>query len=199
MSTEAELQRQNERFELLLNLTTKITSSLDLREVLRAIAANIREVMHADAVTVVLPDIASEKFRVFAMDFPHGKGVVKEELLVTPSAAVKKALDTLKPVVMDTRERDELGSEASDIAAAEDIKAFCNIPLANRGRALGILSILRTTETPFSPEDVDFLGRASGPIAIAIENALAYREISELKDKLAHCLRVRLHDLKVRG
>lgn len=57
MSTEAELQRQNERFELLLNLTTKITSSLDLREVLRAIAANIREVMHADAVTVVLPEL----------------------------------------------------------------------------------------------------------------------------------------------
>jgi len=35
------------------------------------------------------------------------------------------------------------------------------------------------------PEDVDFLSRASGQIAIAIENALAYREISELKDKLA--------------
>ncbi|HWW17283.1 MAG TPA: sigma 54-interacting transcriptional regulator, partial [Candidatus Saccharimonadales bacterium] len=31
----------------------------------------------------------------------------------------------------------------------------------------------------------DFLSRASGQIAIAIENALAYREISELKDKLA--------------
>src|ERR1700746_613925 len=107
MSTEAKLQRQNERFELLLNLTTRITSSLDLREVLRAIAANIREVIHADAVTVALPDPASEKFRVFAMDFPHGKGVIKEELLVTPSAAVKKAMDTLKPVLFDTRDRDE--------------------------------------------------------------------------------------------
>ncbi len=41
------------------------------------------------------------------------------------------------------------------------------------------------TETPFTPEDIDFLSRASGQIAIAIENALAYREISELKDKLA--------------
>jgi formate hydrogenlyase transcriptional activator len=57
--------------------------------------------------------------------------------------------------------------------------------IANRGRALGILSILRTTETPFSPGDVDFLSRASGQIAIAIENALAYHEISQLKDKLA--------------
>jgi formate hydrogenlyase transcriptional activator len=94
-------------------------------------------------------------------------------------------MDTLKPVVIDTQEREEFVSGTTEIAAAEGIKALCNIPLANRGRFLGILSVLRTTDTPFSPEDVDFLSRASGQIAIAIENALAYREISELKDKLA--------------
>jgi len=178
-------QHQNDRLQLLLDLTNRITSNLQPRDVLRAIAANIREVMHADAVTVVLPDAASEKFRVLAMDFPHGKGVVKEELLVTPSAAVMKALDTLKPVVINTWEPNELSSDASDLVAAEGIKTFCNIPLVNHGRALGILSILRTTEAPFSPADVDFLSRASGQIAIAIENAMAYREISQLKDKLA--------------
>jgi len=178
-------QHQNDQLQLLLDLTNRITSNLELRDLLRAIAANIREVIHADAVTVVLPDAASEKFRVLAMDFPHGKGVVKEELLVTPSEAVKKALDALKPVVINTWEPNDLASEASDIVAAEGIKTFCNIPLVNRGRALGILSILRTTETPFSPGDIDFLNRASGQIAIAIENALAYHEISQLKDKLA--------------
>ncbi len=178
-------QHQNDQLQLLLELTNRITSNLELRDLLRGIAANIREVIHADAVTVALPDAASEKFRLFAMDFPHGKGVAKEELLVTPTEAVKKALHTLKPVVVDMRERNELTSEASDIVAAEGIKTFCSIPLANRGRALGILSILRTTETPFLPGDVDFLSRASGQIAIAIENALAYHEISQLKDKLA--------------
>src|ERR1700720_3299613 len=123
MSLEAELHRQNERLELLLNLTSKITSSLDLREVLRSIAANIREVVHADAVAVALPDTHSEKFRVFAMDFPHGKGVIKEELLVTPSAAVKKAMDTLRPVLFDTRDRDEFEPDPYGLAAAEGLKA----------------------------------------------------------------------------
>src|SRR6266496_926148 len=45
--------------------------------------------------------------------------------------------------------------------------------------------IVRLTEESFTAEDVDFLSQAAGQIAIAIENALAYREISELKDKLA--------------
>src|SRR5467141_3791388 len=179
ISISEELQRQNDRLQLLLNLTSRITSSLDLREVLRAIAANIREVIQADLVTVSLPDAASGKIRVFAMDFPHGKGVIKEDLLVAPSTAAKKAMDTLKPVVLDSPESDCVSGNA------EGIRTQCIIPLVNRGRLLGILCPCRTTETPFVPEDVDFLSRASGQIAIAIENALAYHEISELKDKLA--------------
>src|ERR1700733_8634617 len=177
MSTETEVQPRNERFELLLNLTSSITSSLDLREVLRSIAANIREVIHADGVVVSLPDAASGKNRIFAMDFPHGKGVVREEMLVTLGGISKRAMDTLKPVVIDAREHNELAPDTY-ITTAEGIRTRCVIPLVNRGRGLGLLAIFRTTENPFSPEDVDFLSRASGQIAIAVENALAYQEIS---------------------
>jgi formate hydrogenlyase transcriptional activator len=184
MSTKAALQPRNERFDLLLNLTSSITSSLDLREVMRSIAANIREVIHADAAAVSLPDGATGRFRVFAMDFPYGKGVIKEELFFTPSAAGKRAVDTLKPVVVNMQEQNDLGPHASNLAAAEGIKALCCIPLVNRGRGLGLMWICRTTETPFSPEDVDFLSRASGQIAVAVENALAFQEVSGLGDRL---------------
>jgi hypothetical protein len=46
-------QHQNDQLQLLLDLTNRITSNLELRDLLRAIAANIREVIRADAVTVV--------------------------------------------------------------------------------------------------------------------------------------------------
>src|SRR5258707_4322729 len=124
-------------------VTTKIPSSLNRREVLRAIAANIRQVIHADAVTVALPDSASGKITVFAMDFPHGKGLIKEDLLVAPSTAAKKAMDTLKPVVLDSQESDNCVS-----GNAECIRTQCIIPLVNRDRVLGLLCPSRTTETP---------------------------------------------------
>jgi formate hydrogenlyase transcriptional activator len=71
-----------------------------------------------------------------------------------------------------------------DIVMAEGLKAFCLIPLVNRGRVLGVLAIGRTSEGSFTPDDVEFLKQVCGQIAIAIENALAYQEISDLKDKL---------------
>jgi len=61
---------------------------------------------------------------------------VKEEVTVTLSPANKKAIDTLKPVVISTRGREELAAEAYEIVAAEGIKAICLIPLVNRGRVL---------------------------------------------------------------
>ena len=185
-NAQTELQHQNERLQLLLNLTNRITSNLELREVLPAITANIREVMRCDAVGVTLPDPPSGKFRLYAVDFPQGKGksVFQEETLVTPGAAAKRALEGLTPVLASTEHRDDYPPEVYDLLIAEGLKNHCLLPLINHGRALGLLVVIRKTET-FTPNDVEILSQAAGQIAIAVENALAYREISDLRDKLA--------------
>ena len=176
-----------QRLQLLLNLTNQITSKLDLREVLRAISANIREVMDCDVAAISLPGEEAETFRVYALDFPGGKGLVKEELIVSPGPndPGKQAFETLKPVVGTVADAPDPGARYYELVIAEGVQNFCVIPLVNRGRALGTLALARVTEGSFTPEDVEFLSQAAGQIAIAIENALAYGEISELKDKLA--------------
>jgi formate hydrogenlyase transcriptional activator len=47
------------------------------------------------------------------------------------------------------------------------------------------LSLARLEPVPFSKRDVDFLRLVANQVAIAVENALAYNEIAELKDRLA--------------
>ena len=171
------------RLQLLLDLTKRITSNLQLREVLRAIAANVREVIHCDAVVISLPDMASGTVRLYALDFPNSKGLLAEEQIVPMSGAAKRALETLGPVTSYTD--DDVSPEIRDRVLAEGLKTRCLIPFINHGRVVGFLGIMRTTEDSFTQEDVEFLTQASGQIAIAIENALAYREISDLKDRLA--------------
>jgi len=183
--SETDLRTKNDRLKLLLNVTNQISSSLELREVLRAVSSNIRDVMHCDAVFVSLVDSASGTPRLYVLDFPQSKGFIKEETVYTISGAGKRVLETLKPLVVDVSDPAAVPPEIYDKVVAEGLKSACLIPLVNRGRVVGGLTIARTTETSFTPEDVEFLSQASGQIAIAVENALAYREISELKDKLA--------------
>ena len=181
------LKQQNDRLQLLLKLTNSITANLELKKVLREIAANIRQVMRCDATNISLPGQEPGSFRIFALDFPDSKGFVGEEYLVAESredSPARRAYETLKPVVckLAASPGDTFGQK---IATAEGFKTVCFIPLVNRGRALGNLVLARTTEDEFTEEDVEFLSQAAGQIAIAIENALAYEEILKLKEKLA--------------
>lgn len=178
-------QAAQTRLQLLLNLTNRITSVLELPEVLRAISANIREVLQCDTVGISIAEPETGTHKLYALDFPRTKGKLKEALVLTPSRPGKEAFDTMKPHVVNKVTRDALDPILYDAAIAEGIKSFCFIPIVNRGRPLGILGIGRQTEGSFGTDDVDFLGQAAGQIGIAIENALAYQQISELKDKLA--------------
>ncbi|HEU4714927.1 MAG TPA: sigma 54-interacting transcriptional regulator [Pyrinomonadaceae bacterium] len=181
------LESENARLQLLLNLTKRITSNLEFHDLLRAISANVREVMHCEGVAIYLADAVSGSFTVHAADFPDGKGIFKEGLRLTPPVndPLRRAFDTLKPVIVNTEDARDIHPEGFEIAVAEGFKNHSFIPLASHGRVLGVLAVGHTTEACFKPDEIEFLSQASGQIAIALENALAYREISELKEKLA--------------
>jgi formate hydrogenlyase transcriptional activator len=180
-----ELQRESDRLKLLLDMTTTLVSTLECRELLRRVSASIRQVMHCDIVGVWLPDAERVHLRQLAMDFPESKGFAKEDALQPIEGSVIGAVFKAgKPVVLDLS-RERFASPVSAEVRAEGIESGCALPLISRGRTLGVLTLGSRIENSMRPEDVDFLLRAAGQLAIAIENRLAYRELAELKDQLA--------------
>ena len=185
-AAQAEAQRRSERLQLLLDLTKRITSNLELQELLRAIVRNVRAALQSEFAGIALHDAASGVVRICAVDFPEGEGVVQEGQVLTPSGIGKRVLETLEPAIVDLSDpKADFPSEIARLMAARGLKSHCMIPLVNHGRALGVLALGSRTEQPIVPEDTGFVQQISANIAIAIENALAYQEISELKDKLA--------------
>jgi len=65
------------------------------------------------------------------------------------------------------------------------LKAGGIVPLIAHDRKLGVLGVGRLRDVPFTSEEQDLLCHTANQIAIAVENALAYREIETLKNKLA--------------
>ncbi len=51
-SMQAELEHEKDRLKLLLDVTNTLVSNLELRDLLRAISASIRQDMHCDSVGV---------------------------------------------------------------------------------------------------------------------------------------------------
>jgi formate hydrogenlyase transcriptional activator len=181
-----ELQSKNERLQLLLDVTTQLVSNLELRDLLRAISHDVRQVMQCDYAGLSLPDAENKQLRLYALDFPAGKGFLQEEFVYpmegTPSGT---AFRTMKPLTLQSPFTGWLHYPIVQIAVREGLKSVCCLPLISRNRAIGVLVIGRLRDDAFSQADIEFLSQVANQIALAVENALAYREIRELKDQLS--------------
>jgi formate hydrogenlyase transcriptional activator len=182
---QSELETKNDRLNLVLDLTRSLVSNLDLRDLLRDLSAGLRRVMKCDAVGVILPDTENGgRLRVYALDFPAGKGFVQEETLIPmEGSAPGLVFRTGKPWAGTIR--DLRPALANDPVLAEGHRAGCLLPLVSKSRVLGVLGLGRQEENAFTRDEIDFLAQVASQVAIAVENAVAYRQVGDLKDKLA--------------
>lgn len=186
-NAQSELERKNERLELVLELTNRVVSNLELRDLLREVAAHVRRVMKCDAAGVALPDPEESHFRFYALDFPGSKGFLTEDTRIPiEGSPLGTAFRSGK---VELRGQPQIQADCPEActnqAIREGLKSGCFLPLTSRDRTLGVMALSRFAPVPFSRDEIDFLTQIARQVAIAVENALAYQEIAELKEKLA--------------
>jgi formate hydrogenlyase transcriptional activator len=181
------LSRQaQDRLKLILDLTNQVVSNLNFHELLRTISASVRQVMRCAAAAIMLPEPDGTHLRVHALDFPDGKGFFTEEVLIPIEGSMPGAtFRSGKPSVLNRLDAAEVPPEMYAKAAGEGMNSFCDVPLISRGRLLGVLALARREEYAFDRDETAFLSQVAQQVAIGVENAVAYGEISDLKDKLA--------------
>lgn len=180
----AESQKRSERAELILNINNNIASNLEMQALLRSAAASLRRTLRCDVASVATPDAELKNLLGSAMDFPDSRGFLREGNVIPIEGSVLGQ-------VFKTRRLVELAvpdvpiDPATANGVAEGIKFACIYPLINRERTLGVLTVGRRGDDAFSRDEIGLLCQVAHQLAIALDNAMAYREISELKDQLA--------------
>jgi formate hydrogenlyase transcriptional activator len=182
-----QLEHERDRWRVLLEVNNAIVSNLEKRELFAAISAALRRVMCHDYISLALLDQEKNRLTLHALDFPEGKGIVKEEMCEgVESSLPGRAIVSRQPLVLQTLECEAArNSEMARRHIAEGLKVACFVPLINRDRVLGTLNVGSKCADAFSQEDVDLLVQVANQVAIAVDNARAFAQIAELKEKLA--------------
>jgi len=181
-ASQRQLLEKNERVGLLLELTNHVVSTLEFRDLLRAVVASTRRVMGCDGVGITLPDADNTHLRIYALDSLFSDESVHEESLVPIDEDISGAVfRTGKLWCGSVQEARRLGMKYTLQA---EVGTVCILPLVSRGRVLGIFGVVKYQNNAFSG-DIEFLTQIANQVAIAVENALAYGKIQELKDQLA--------------
>jgi len=99
-----------------------------------------------------------------------------------PAAEV---LATGKPVVAYATDIAHYPSPIFGKFLALGFRSVCSVPLVAPNRTIGTLALCRMTEDTWSGDDIAFPVQVANQIAIAVENSLSYRELAEMKERLA--------------
>ena len=181
-----QLAQERDRLRVLLEVNNAVVSKLDLRALLNAISASLRRVIHHEYTSLALYEEDKNEMRVLALDFPEGKGLIREEMLVPLKGSITgAAFRSRQPLLLDSAAMEGYDSPTSRLLRDEGVRSVVCMPLLTHDRALGTLSLASLRDAAFDQGDVDLLVQVAGQVAIAVENALAFHEIDELKNKLA--------------
>lgn len=164
-----------------------VASELDLHKLLYKISESIQNIMRIEYTDLMLSDPVKGVMRRLAVSY-QGKGLMKEDfdepMCESPA---HRAFTLRQPVICRLPEMKEIAHnvEALQFLLEEGFQETCHIPLVNHGRTLGTLNVCSYEIGKFTPACIALLREIAQPIAVAVDNALAYRKISELRDRLA--------------
>ena len=181
-----DVERQRDRFSLLLRMTNTMVSKLDLRDVFSAVSLCLREMVPQEYASLILCDGKNGRVRLHALDFPENQGALTEGAVSDVAGSLAGlALERRRPAVANNRPDLKAFSHAvPQLLVMKGFHSMCSLPLLSRDRVIGCLNLASRQEQAFGEQDVEFLSQVAGQIALAVDNALAYQEITELKDRL---------------
>jgi formate hydrogenlyase transcriptional activator len=183
---ELEVRRQYERQRLMLEINNAVVSQLSLHELVRVVSSCLRDVLNSDVTGLSLYDPETNQLRAYVFDLPKNIPPIAEGTPIPFEGSMGgRAFTTGQPVFLRRTEIERASFHFERGLIEAGIKSGGCTPLVARDRKLGVLGVGSFREDAFSEADQELLGHIANQIAIAVENALAYREIETLKNKLA--------------
>jgi formate hydrogenlyase transcriptional activator len=183
--TRDETDRRQAQESVIAELSTLLLANVDIRKLLGAFSASMRQVVPHDFATLALYEEATGMLRAHLLvESGDSAGAQREALLDPKASPAGQAFRTRRPVILNRIDRWPFAQESIRYLTAAGMQSGVWVPLIHRERTLGSLAVASRVENAFSERDAEKLGQVAGHVAMAVNNALAFRQIAELHDRL---------------
>jgi formate hydrogenlyase transcriptional activator len=183
---QTELRKERDRLQLLLRINNTLISNLELKALFVAISKSLRDVLRNDYTSLALHDKKRDRLKIYALDFPTGSGLVHEEMDVALNTSFSgRAFTERRPLLIKDFSSKGVYADLFRRLSQEGLRSGISLPLISNRGPIATMTLASRHVNAFTESDLELMVQITTQVAIAVENALAFQQIDELKDKLA--------------
>ena len=179
------LVHDRDRLRLLLEVSESIASHRDLADLFHDLAGRLPIVFKFSYILVILHDPERNVMRLHILEAPRPGRITPGVELQIEDSAGGWVWQHQQPLVCTNVDHETRFPKVIQMMREEGVRSFCLVPLTTARRRLGALAVGSFEEHHYGGAGLEFLQQVAKQVAVAVENALAFQQIAELKDKLA--------------
>jgi len=157
------------QIEALAKVANLITSGLYLEELLRLIVNVTAEIMNSKICSLMLLDPDRKELVIRATQSVSEEYNKKPNIKLGEGIVGKAARENKIICVLDVKEDPSYINR--EIAKKEGLCSLASVPLATKGRVIGVLNCYTSKKHKFTKTELDLLTALANQTALAIENA----------------------------
>ena len=187
---EALSQRVHE-LELMMAVSRRLTSTLDLDRLLRLISETAAELANCVDASIILEEQRTGELMFLAASGPKSEQLKKIRVPIEGSIA-GTVFKSRQPLIVQNTEADPRHYSGVDRIIEFDTQSILAIPMVFRERVIGVLeAVNKQGGAAFDQHDVQILSTLASHAAVAIENAHLVAELQEANARMAELDRLK--------
>ena len=173
-----------DRFRALVSVAESIAACREPDELFGRLAGELQRVVSFERLGLLLYDPERKILR------PHILETTTMLLMPRPEVTARDTptgwvIEAQQPLIIGDTAAETRWPDSMSSLARQGVASFCVLPLTTARGRVGALAFGRHEPVTYTATEVDFMGEVAKLVAVAVENTLAFREIGQLKDKLA--------------
>ncbi|MDW8286714.1 MAG: GAF domain-containing protein, partial [Flammeovirgaceae bacterium] len=180
------LEKLNHNIQVLSEIGQQITSSLELKEIVRKVYDNVNKLLKAEGfgIGIYNPKLNRIEFGDFIEKGQHLPGNYDD--LYDDYRLSVKCFKEEKTYVINDIERDfeKIVGRKPQVRVGEMPSSVIYMPLKVANKKIGVITVQSFERNAYSPHEVEMLKSLAAYIAIALLNSQAFHELQAQKEKL---------------
>jgi len=177
-----------QQYAALVQVSEAIVSHRSLPSLFHDLAGRLSQVVQFDYLSLVLHDAPTDTMRLHVLETcePVPPQATSAFVLPTQDDPAGFVWQSQQPLIISTLAELSRWPRLLELVQPYGVQSYCWLPLTSAQRRLGTLVFTSKQPSAYATADLSFLQHVANQVAVSVENALAFQELTALKDQLAH-------------